>query len=87
MDISPKKDSFITVGVIENTIEAQLLTSILTEREIPHRIRSHHDTAYDGLFQTQKGWGEIAAPGQYKSEIIEIIGHIRIKNNCEGNKK
>jgi hypothetical protein len=79
MDISPKKDPFITVGVIENAIEAQLLASILTEREIPHRIRSHHDTAYDGLFQTQKGWGDIAAPEGYQSEIVEIIHHIRIK--------
>lgn len=79
MELSPEKDPFITVAPIENAIEAQLLASILSERGIPHRIRSHHDTAYDGLFQTQKGWGDIAAPARHESEISEIIDHIRIK--------
>ncbi|MEZ4550106.1 MAG: hypothetical protein R2860_07325 [Desulfobacterales bacterium] len=50
--------SFITIGVIDNAIEAQLVSSILTEQEIPHQIISHHDTAYDGLYQLQKGWGK-----------------------------
>ena len=76
------KDAFITVAVIENAIEAQLLESILSERNIPHRIHSHHDTAYDGLFQTQKGWGDIKAPTSYQSEIEAIIDQVRndIKN-------
>ncbi|MEZ4578071.1 MAG: hypothetical protein R2875_08680 [Desulfobacterales bacterium] len=29
--------SFITIGVIDNAIEAQLVSSILTEQEIPTR--------------------------------------------------
>jgi len=74
------KDAFITVAVIENVIEAQLLESILSERNIPHRIRSHHDTAYDGLFQTQKGWGEIKAPIRYQTEIKTIIDQVRNDN-------
>ncbi len=72
-----QKDAFITISVIENAIEAQLLESILDERSIPHRIRSHHDTAYDGLFQTQKGWGNIDAPDRYQSEIKQIINQLR----------
>lgn len=79
-DINLKKETFITVGVIENAIEAQLLASILTERKIPHRIRTHHDTAYDGLFQAQKGWGDIEAPSRYQAEIEKIIDQVRNVN-------
>ena len=68
--------------VLENQFEAQLLASILVEREIPHHLRSYHDTAFDGLFQTQKGWGYVSAPEAYHSEIKEIIGDLR-RNGSE----
>ena len=76
-DTDHRNNQFTKVSVIENAIESQLVASILTDRNIPHRIRSHHDTAYDGLFQTQKGWGEILAPPAFRSEIKAIIDHIR----------
>lgn len=62
---------------LDNEIEARLLESILNEREIPHLMRSYHDTAYDGLFQTQKGWGVISAPESYREEIREILSDMR----------
>ncbi len=68
---------FFIITVIDNGIEAQLIGSILTERGIPHRICSHHDTAYDGLFQTQKGWGRVEAPQSCRSQILEIINDVR----------
>lgn len=64
---------YVKIAKIENLIEAQVVESVLKEREIPHRIRSFHDTAYDGLFQFQKGWGEIYAPAEWKEEILEIV--------------
>jgi hypothetical protein len=72
---------FIKITVLENTIEAQLIDSILNEQNIPHRIRSFYDTAYDGLFQFQKGWGEVFAPLALKEEILEIIEIVRSKNS------
>ncbi len=68
---------FIKVAVLDNTIEAQLIDSILNEQNIPHQIRSYHDTAYNGLFQFQKGWGELCAPLSYKREVFEILRLIR----------
>ncbi len=62
---------------LDNEIEAGLLESILNERGIPHRMRSYHDTAYDGLFQTQKGWGIINAPESHLEEIKEILSDVR----------
>jgi len=70
-------DDYIKITVLENTIEAQLIDSILSEKNIPHRIRSFHDTAYDGLFQFQKGWAELYAPLKLKGEILEITDLIQ----------
>ena len=55
-------DEYKKIITLEDGSEAQLLESILIEREIPHLMRSYHDTAFDGLFQSQKGWGNISAP-------------------------
>ena len=68
---------FVKIAVLENIIEAQVMESILWEQEIPHRIRSFHDTAYDGLFQLQKGWGEIYAPPSRQKEVEDILKDIR----------
>jgi len=70
-------EEYIKVAAIENGIEAQLLGSILTERNIPHLVRSYYDTALDGLFQAQKGWGFVSAPESFKDEIREIISDLR----------
>jgi len=70
-------EEFKKVTTLENEIEAQLLDSILNERNIPHLITSYHDTAYNGLYQTQKGWGYISTPKDYLKEIQEIISYVR----------
>jgi len=70
-------EDYIKAVTLDNEIEAGLLESILKERGIPHRMRSYHDTAYDGLFQTQKGWGCINAPESYLEEIKEILSDVR----------
>jgi type III secretory pathway lipoprotein EscJ len=43
----------------DNEAEANVIKSILKEHGIPAEIKSFHDTAYDGLFQSQYGWGLI----------------------------
>ena len=68
---------FIKIAVLENAVEAQLISSILGQRDIPHRLRSYYDTAYDGLFQVQKGWGKVYAPQSHKQEILQAIKDVR----------
>ncbi len=65
-------EDFKKIIVLENEIEAGLMDSILAERGIPHRMKSYHDTAYDGIFQVQKGWGHVEAPERFRDEIIAI---------------
>ena len=70
-------NDYIKVAILENEVEARLIGSILTERKIPHIIRSYFDMAFDGLYQSQKGWGHVSSPETYKEEILEIISDIR----------
>lgn len=65
-------DSTVKILVFENEIEANLLDGLLKERDIPHVIRSYHDSAYDGLWQYHTGWGQLDAPEEYKDEILMI---------------
>ncbi len=74
-----RMQEFKKILVLENEIEAQLLDSVLNEREIPHRIRSYHDSAYDGIYQTQKGWGRVDAPWEYKEEILAIYHDLPLR--------
>ena len=76
-------DEFKKIVVLDNAIEAQLMDSILTERNIPHRMKSYHDSAYDGIFQVQKGWGHIEAPLNYKEEIIAIQADLPVRDQKE----
>ncbi|PKM38943.1 MAG: hypothetical protein CVV03_12720 [Firmicutes bacterium HGW-Firmicutes-8] len=70
-------DDYVKAAVLENGIEAQLLESVLQERSIPYLMKSYHDAAYDGLFQTQKGWGAVYSPARYKEEILAILQDLR----------
>ena len=77
MQQTESTELFIRIAVLENMIEAQIVESVLKDRGIPHRVRSFHDTAYDGLFQLQKGWGEIYAPPSRLEDVENILEDIR----------
>lgn len=68
---------FEKIATIENEIESLSLVSELEERNIPHAMRSYHDTAYDGIYQFSAGWGYVEAPVEYKDEILGILSAIR----------
>ena len=72
-----EQEVYVKAGILESEIEAQLLDSVLNERNIPHHIQSYHDTAYDGLFQTQRGWGHVSCPISWSEEIGTILSEIR----------
>lgn len=62
--------------ILNNEIEAKLLSSILQVKNIPHIIRSYHDSVYDGLFQVQSGWGHLEAPPVFRDEIMRVYSEI-----------
>lgn len=65
---------------LSSEIEAIRIKEILEGNEIPHLIRSFYDTAYDGLFQHQYGWGVLEADEKDESEILELVKDILSDN-------
>lgn len=61
---------------LSSEIEAIRIKEILDSNEIPHIIRSYHDSAYDGLFQHQYGWGVLEADETDKVRILELLKDI-----------
>jgi hypothetical protein len=66
----------VKILLFKNEIEAMLLDEILTDKQIPHLIRSYHDSVYDGLWQIQSGWGHIEAPEEFRDEILSTYNHM-----------
>ena len=66
----------VKILVLNNEFEAKIIEEILTEKAIPFIIRSFHDSAYDGLWQAQSGWGSLMAPPEWKEEILKIYSEV-----------
>ena len=66
-------DKAVKILVLNNEIEAVLLDGLLKEKNIPHLVRSFHDSAMDGLWQIQSGWGQLMAPEEFRDEILKIF--------------
>lgn len=57
----------------ENEAEAIALKGILEDHRIATVIQSFHDTAYNGIFQNQYGWGVIRVNEADFAEAERII--------------
>ena len=68
-------DRYKKILTIENEIEASLLKKLLDEAEIPCVLKSYYDSALDGLYQTQRGWGHVEAPEKYEKVILDIYNN------------
>jgi len=66
-------ERFKKIVILQNQQEAEVMNAALEESKIPHRIRSYHDSALDGLYQITKGWGHVEAPEEYGNEIKSIL--------------
>ena len=67
------QSDMVRIHTVENRFEADLLMQALGEEHIPAMLRRFEETAYDGLFVTQMGWGAILVPGDYEAEARSLI--------------
>ncbi len=51
--------SMVLLRKLDNRFEADLWCHALDQQGIPYRFRTFEDSAYDGLFVTQRGYGDI----------------------------
>lgn len=64
---------WIRLATLDNRFQADWLTDALEKADIPFLIREYKDTAYDGLFVTQKGWGTVMVTEERFQEADQIL--------------
>ena len=57
----------------ENATEADVIKKVLKDNGVSAEIKSFYDTAYDGLFQSQYGWGVIRVSDEDYPEAKRIV--------------
>ncbi len=65
--------TLVKVFILKDRFEADLVTQALEKENIPLMVRSFKDTAYDGIYIPQKGWGEVRVPEKERVRAQEII--------------
>jgi hypothetical protein len=68
---------WVKAGTVENRFEGDRISQVLQEAGIPFLIKSFLDTAYDGLYIPQKGWGVVLVSEKDREEAEKLIGEVK----------
>ena len=68
---------WVKAGVVENRFEGDRVSQALKEAEIPFMIKSFLDTAYDGLYIPQKGWGVVMVPERFREKAERLVKEVK----------
>lgn len=66
----------VKILTLRTEAEALLLSGLLDQANIPHMLKSFHDSAYDGVWQTQTSWGTLWADQENKDAIMKIYNEM-----------
>jgi hypothetical protein len=75
---------WVKAGIVENRFEGDRVSQALKEAEIPFLIKTFLDTAYDGLYLPQKGWGAVMVPERFREEVGKMISEVKKTFQEEG---
>jgi hypothetical protein len=70
-------DRWVKAGIVDTRFEGDRVSEALKESEIPFLIQSFQDTAYDGLFIFQKGWGAVLVPEEFREQTEQLIDDVK----------
>ena len=70
-------ERWVKAGIVESRFEGDRVSQALEEAEIPFLIKSFLDTAYDGLYLPQKGWGAVMVPKKFREEAERVISEVK----------
>lgn len=65
--------TLVKIFTLNNKFEADLITRELEKEGITVMIRNFRDTAYNGIYIPQKGWGEVRVPEKDKQRAMALI--------------
>lgn len=76
-EIWTDEEGTCAVHVSDSRFEADIISKALEREGIPSICRKHEETAYDGIFVPQKGWGTILVPLTMRERAMEIIREVK----------
>lgn len=68
--------TLVKIFTLNNKFEADLITRELEKEGITVLIRNFRDTAYNGIYIPQKGWGEVRVPEKDQQRAMELIASL-----------
>ena len=71
-----RREEFVPVKVAESAFEADRIRAALEEEGFTVLVRTFEDTAYDGIYVAQKGWGYIEVPAEDKERAERIVNDL-----------
>ncbi len=74
---SEDDEVFVNIKTLENQFEADVIKDILEKNGIPVLVKSFRDTSFDGIFESQKGWGVIMVPDEFRKRANAVIKNIK----------
>lgn len=75
---------WVRSGILENRFEADRVAQALEEAKVPFLIKTFEDTAYDGLYVLQKGWGMVLVPDHLQEEAERVVAEVKKTFKEEG---
>ncbi len=63
--------------MIENRFEGERIAQVLEDAGIPYMITSFLDTAYNGLYIPQKGWGRVMVPEAFLDQAGQMVAEVK----------
>lgn len=66
----------VKILTLRTEAEAILLSGLLDQANIQHMLKSFHDSAYDGMWQTQTSWGTLHAYEEDRQAILDIYNNM-----------
>ncbi len=70
-------EQWVKAGTVENRFEGDRISQVLQEAGISFLIKSFLDTAYDGLYLPQKGWGVVMVSEKDKLEAERLVSEVK----------
>lgn len=70
------ESSWVFLYTLANRFEADVLSDVLEKNGVPYLVRSFVETAYDGLFVPQRGWGQMLVPARYLSAARKLVASV-----------
>ncbi len=67
---------WVFLHTLANRFEADVLSNVLEKEGVPFLVRSFVETAYDGLFVPQRGWGQILVPAGHLPVARKLIASL-----------